>query len=101
MKLAERWARFSVKEQIGHVASEIGRARIWEERGDERSRREALRRVLELIDMSIDQRRTSVREWARLRELVCNCLARAGAYRVTLKDLERFGLRHFTAGAET
>lgn len=90
-----RWRGFSLLQQIGHVTSEVTRARIWGQRGDESSRRQALCRALELIDLSLAQRRGSLREWARLRELICDCMLRAGVHRIPLTELERFGLLHF------
>jgi hypothetical protein len=95
MNLEARWAEFSLLEQIGHVTSELTRARIWEDRGDETSRQQALKRALDLIDMSLSRRGSSLREWARLRELVCDCLLRSNIHGISLGDLERFGLLHF------
>ena len=89
----ERWRRLSLGEQIGHVTSEIARARGWEERRDVLSRNQALERALELIDLTLcctnGLRR---RELARFREVLCDCFVRSGLYQISLLELERYGL---------
>lgn len=81
---------------MGHVASEVARARGWEQKGDAESRGQAICRALDLIDLSLGQsggRLAQLREWARLREILSDCLLKAGLYDVTLSDLERYGLQ--------
>ncbi len=88
------WKRLPFAQQIGHIASEIARARVWEEKGSPDSREQALLRALDLIDLSIAcAQGNRFRELARLRELVSDCLIRAGVYQVSLADLEHYGLR--------
>ena len=40
-----RWSKFTFAEQMGHIASEISRARHWEEKKDFISRDKALERL--------------------------------------------------------
>ena len=84
----ERWRSLSLKEQIGHITSEIVRASVWEERGDLSSRNGALERALELIDLTLEcYSQSRRRELARLREVVAHCLVQSDRYPVTLSDL--------------
>ena len=93
-----RWGRLTLKQQFGHVTSEFTRARIWETRGDEPSRQEALIRALEMIDFAlVCSSHPHRREWARLREVVSDCFAQTGVYAVSLSDLERYGLQFLAA----
>ncbi len=52
----DRWLRFSKKEQIGAVAAEILRAQIWQKK-DKDKFISALERALELIDLTIEDKR--------------------------------------------
>ncbi len=93
---AQRWNRLSLAEQMGHVTSEIARARVWEQKGDAESRGQAICRALDLIALSLEQpggRAIRLREWTRLREVLSDCFLKTGIYDVTLSDLERYGLQ--------
>jgi len=88
------WKVIPFQQQMGHITSEIARARAWEEKGSMDSREQALLRAMDLIDLSLNcARGTRCRELARLREVVCDCLIQAGVYHVSLSDLERYGLQ--------
>ena len=52
----QRWQKFSPREQLLHMASELNRADHWQY-SDEVKFKAALERLLELIDASIDDRR--------------------------------------------
>ena len=91
----DRWRAFTWREKMGHIASEMSRAKHWEERGDAESRARALERALGMIDVTLqcyrDARR---REISRLRELTAHCLTNSKAYDVSLDDLEHYALSH-------
>ncbi len=88
----QRWRQFSLSQQLGHVASEIARARHWEEEKDELSRNHALERALELIDLTVtDERfRKRLKEILRLREVVCDWYSGTGTYLVSPRELEEY-----------
>ncbi len=89
----DRWKCFTLKEQMGHITSEIVRARLWEDRLDDESRNRALERALQLMDLTVGCHTLSRRrELTRLREMIAHCLVRSNWYKVTLLDVERFGL---------
>jgi hypothetical protein len=89
----QRWLGLSLRDQIGHITSEIARARVWEEKDDSGNRDGALERALELAGLTLGgYHGTRLRELARFKEMIAHCLARSNFYEVTLSDLERFGL---------
>lgn len=90
----ERWFKFSLCEQMGHIGSEIARARIWEDKHDLKSRNHALERAFELIDTTKDDSRLYKRrrELCYLRELLADKYINAAVYSTSLKDLEKYCL---------
>ena len=94
MIYGERWFKFSLCEQMGHIGSEITRARIWEDKHDLKSRNKALERALELIDTTKDDSRLYKRrrELCYLREVLADKYIDAAVYNVSLKDLEKYCL---------
>lgn len=71
-----RWAELTLVEQLANIGSEVGRATRAKARGTDSRFESALRRCLELFDLTLaDQRwRGRRREIARARELVCDFL---------------------------
>lgn len=89
----ERWSSLRFEEQMGHITSEIIRARHWEEASDRTSRNQALERVLELVDASLDcHHGARCRELTLLREVVSDCFAGTAVYDVGLSDLQQYGM---------
>lgn len=50
----ERWARFTIFEQMGNIGSEVGRALSADRRGDTVSRDAAVRRALDLFAATVE-----------------------------------------------
>ena len=73
---AGRWAQLTLVEQLANIGSEVGRAARAKTRGADDRFESALRRSLELFDLTLaDGRwRGRRREIARARELVCDFL---------------------------
>lgn len=90
-----RWQQFALAQQLGHVGAELGRARHWESRGDKENRDRALIRALELLDLTLDDRRwrTRFRELARFREVVSDWFADQKMYDVPPQMLEDYCTR--------
>ncbi len=88
----KRWIQFSFPQQIGHIGSEISRARHWEEKKEEGNQEAALIRVLELIDLTITVQKTNgrLKEILRLRECICDKMIKSFQYDVPLKDLQSY-----------
>ncbi len=69
-----RWQEMSIAEQLGNVGSEYGRVLSARRRQDEARFQGALSRFLELLDMTISDKRWDLprkRELLRLREISC------------------------------
>jgi hypothetical protein len=90
---AGRWGQFSLAEQLANVGSEVGRMRRWRGR-DERLMTGAFERALELLDLTLADRRwrDRLREIARARELLCDAAAGGREYGTTLDELDRYFL---------
>lgn len=91
----ERWQTFSLAQQLGHIGSEITRARGWSTQNDLQSKQAALERGLHLLDLTLDDRRwrNRARELARLREVVADHLTDKQSYDVSLRFLEDYCFR--------
>ena len=72
-----RWFEMSLAEQLGNVGSEVERAIRWRKKGDSEQSQKAFDRMLELLDLTLNDRRwrgPRLRELARLREELCRIL---------------------------
>jgi hypothetical protein len=89
-----RWFTLSLAEQLGNVGSEYERALRWKQRRDEVHFEKAFDRMLELLDLTIADRRWRnhrLKELVRLREVVCEELY-AGNDDPTGTDLRKYFL---------
>lgn len=86
----ERWRAVPRFQQLGHIGSELSRARSWERQQDTASRDQALCRALDLLDETLDDPRWARRrkELARLREAVSDHVAGCQHYEIALEELE-------------
>ena len=90
----DRWQKLSIAEQLGHIGSEVSRVSSWRKRGDIKAADLALVRALELLDLTIADKRWQPRlkELARLREVVCDFFQEKPSYKTELASLERYFL---------
>lgn len=88
---AGRWDRLSLGEQLGNVGSEVSRALRWREK-DPSLHDAAMVRALELMDLTLDDRRWRgrLRELARARELLCDAWLGGKEYGSTLSAMDRY-----------
>jgi hypothetical protein len=91
---AGRWSALSLVEQLANVGSEVGRAALASQRGDDGRMHAALERALELFDLTLaDGRwRGRRRELSRARELVCDFLVGDNLHRSTPQTLDAYFL---------
>ena len=95
----QRWHQLSLTQQMGHIGSELGRARRLESQNDPSNRDQALERALDLLDMTLNDRRWQARfrELARFREAVSRWFTGSADYDIPPEALEdyctRFALR--------
>lgn len=87
-----RWHQMTLAEQLGNIGSEVGRARIYAEKGDKQRLQNAFDRALELFDLTLGDSRWRGRllEIGRAREVFCDAVLGGGEYDSKLADLERY-----------
>jgi len=101
---AGRWAALTLTEQLGNAGAEVGRALRAQASGDARRLEPALDRALELLDLTITDRRWTGpqrREVARAREVVCDFFFGANAYASTAASLEAYFMAFALAARRT
>jgi hypothetical protein len=89
-----RWTQLSLIEQLANIGSEIGRAALAGQRGDDARMRAALERGLELFDLTLadDRWQGRRREVSRARELVCDFLVGDNVHGSTPASLDAYFL---------
>ncbi|HLG17655.1 MAG TPA: hypothetical protein VJH03_24645 [Blastocatellia bacterium] len=95
--LAEgRWFTFSIFEQLGNVGSEFERAAAAHQRGDRERFEMAFDRMLELLDLTIEDPKwrtgRRLRELLRLREEVCDVFYGNDTYGTSVEALKKYFL---------
>src|SRR3989338_7533137 len=89
---SERWAELSLLEQMGNIGSEVGRAAARRRQGDENLAQKALERALELIDLTVQDKRWRARltEILRAREVLCDTFYGSGKFQSSPEGMERY-----------
>ena len=85
----------TIAEQLGNVGSEYERALRWKQRGNVVHFEQALARLLELLDLTIQDRRWKnhrLKELVRLREVVCEELCSESTDAPPQPDLRKYFL---------
>ena len=90
-----RWFSFSLAEQMGNIGSEVGRAIRWHEKGNSEYFESAYSRMLELVDLTISDKRWSGprrKELTRVREALCDSFEGGKQIGVALSDWPKYFL---------
>ncbi len=89
---AGRWQQFTLAQQLGHVGSEVSRARKAE--GDEQRFWSAVTRAFELLDLTIEDSRwrPRLRELLRVREVLADAVLGGSEYKSSLTDVDKYFL---------
>lgn len=90
-----RWFTMTLAEQLGNVGSDFERALKWKEKNHEKLFQSASSRMLELLDLTIDDPRWHnhrLTELVRLREQVCHELFTNQAPSGSAKGLQKYFL---------
>ena len=93
-ELAEgKWFTMSLTEQLGNIGSEVGRARIYQQKNDARLH-DAAARALELFDLTLSDGRWRgrLKEIGRARDVFCDAISGGTEYSSTLLSLENYFL---------
>jgi hypothetical protein len=90
---AGRWWSMTLAEQMGNAGADVGRAIRAKSMGDRERFEPAFDRALELLDLTLADRRRSgpqLREIARMREVVCDYLVGDNEYASTPEWIEGY-----------
>jgi len=92
--MKERWGKMSLAEQMGNIGAEVFRMVNCKKSGDKNSEKNCFVKALELIDLTISDKRWKGRlfEICRLREVVCDLFLGNNTYRVSPKFLKDYFL---------
>src|SRR3989344_886042 len=93
--LAERkWHKVSLAEQMGNIGSEFNRALSRKEKKDSEGEEKSFDRLLELIDLTITDKRWKgrVSEIFRLREVICDFFIAGNTYNTRSEYLKDYFL---------
>lgn len=88
--IEEKWMKMSLAQQMGNIGSEFSRMISLKEKGDLKNAQNSFDRVLELLDLTISQRKN--RELFRLREVLCDLFLGTNFYKVSTKFLKDYFL---------
>jgi|ERR1039457_1742014 hypothetical protein len=90
--LEERWNNFSLEEQMANIGAEIGRTINWKKKENIQMSLNALYRGLELIDLSINDKKNknSLKEILRVREALIDYFLGDNIYKSSDKIWEKY-----------
>ena len=96
-----RWQALSLMEQLANVGSDVACARRWQGQ-DGQACENAFRRALELLDLTIEDKRWKGRrkELTRSRELLCDAMEGGSLYGTDFAGLDQYFF-HFAMAART
>ena len=90
--IKDKWHKMSLVEQMGNIGSEVFRLINLKEKGDFGNAQSGFIRTLELIDLTIEDKRWDGRlfEVLRLREIICNFYLDKNIYNISVENLKRY-----------
>ena len=90
----ERWQTLSFYQQQGNIASELSRAIKFKEQKDDGHMKSSLWRLLELVDLTIDDQknRPRLRELCRFKEVLSDWYCQTNVYSVNPESLKDYCL---------
>ena len=90
----ERWRNLTFYQQLGNVASEISRAIKFKEEKDADHMKASLWRLLELVDLTIDDQknRSRLKELCRFKEVLSDWYCQTNVYPVNPESLKDYCL---------
>lgn len=90
--LEERWSQFSLVEQMANIGAEVGRTIKWRTKGKAEMSRNAFFRGLELLDLTISDKKNknSLKEILRIREALVDFFMGENIYKSSDTLWERY-----------
>lgn len=89
--IEEKWSKMSLSQQMGNIGSEFSRTMNLKQKGDFKNTQNSFDRLLELLDLTISQRKN--RELFRLREVLCDLFIGKNEYKVSPDFLKEYFLQ--------
>jgi len=86
--IKEKWLKMSLAQQMGNIGSEFSRMISLKQKGDLKNAQNSFDRMLELLDLTISQRKK--RELFRLREVLCDLFLNKNNYKVSTEYLKKY-----------
>jgi len=92
--MRDKWGKMSLPEQMGNIGSEVIRMINSREKKDRESEKNCFIRSLELIDLTISDKRWKRRlfEICRIREILCGLFFNDKTYKISTKHLKDYFL---------
>ena len=89
-----RWQSLSFYQQQGNIASELSRAITFKEQNDSERMNSSLWRLLELVDLTIDDQKNKLRlrELCRFKEVLSDWYCQTKVYAVNPESLKDYCL---------
>ncbi len=86
-----KWFGMSVMEQLGNIGSEVDRSFRWHQKNEIAHRDKAIERMLELIDLSVQDPKWQYRlkELLRTREVLCDYFFGKNIYAVSPDSFQK------------
>jgi len=90
----KRWQNMTFYQQMGNIASELSRAVKFNKQDDTELMNSSLWRVLELVDLTINDKRNKSRsrELCRFKEVLSDWYCHTGIYNVNPESLRNYSL---------
>lgn len=90
--LEERWSNFSLSEQMANIGAEVGRTINWKKKGNTQMSKNALYRGLELLDLTINDKKNknSLKEILRVREALVDFFMGNNTYKSSNNIWEKY-----------
>ncbi len=90
--LEGRWSSLSLLEQMANIGAEVGRAIKWKDKGNVEMSTNALYRGLELMDLTIQDKKNknSLKELLRVREAIVDFLIGENIYKSSNRIWEKY-----------
>ncbi|GAB4218836.1 MAG: hypothetical protein Fur009_1950 [Candidatus Microgenomates bacterium] len=91
-EIINRWHKFSIFEQMANIGAEVGRAIKWKKQGKKDIFLNAFYRALELIDLTVADKKNKdrLKEILRLRETLADFLVGENIYNQTEEQIEKY-----------
>ena len=90
----QKWQTLTFYHQIGNIASELSRAIRFKDQNDVEHMNFSLWRLLELLDLTIDDQKNKLRlrELCRFKELISDWYCQTHEYEFNPESLKRYSL---------